>query len=870
MTGYALDTGKTNMSLIDALSAHIAVIDPDGMIIATNCAWDHFAYENGTDNQQSYGVGSNYFDTCLNAIKNGDKHALRALIGMKEVLRGRSDEYTLEYPCHSEDVQRWFRMRATRLNQPDNGLIIAHEDTTAQRIAEQKLRESESNYRLQFENSLECILIATPEGKILDANPMALQTLGYTLEELQDIGRDGLIDPEDDRIHEVLKQHDSNGYFRGELNYRRQDGSVLCVALSLKIYQNGSGEKRNIITFRDISEQKKIKKKLTQEQLLSRAILDNLPGTFCMINQEGYAVQWNKNLENVLGYDPEEIRSHHTRKFICEKDHPTLNIALEEVFKNGESVAELNLLTKDGRAIPFYFVGVRFMIDSQPYLIALGLNLEEQAAIESELNMSRELFTQLFDNSPIGIALISESIEIQMINKGFTDIFGYTEKEVLGKNLIDLVVPTELQAEVRNNAPLAFTDRNYHTETERLTKSGDRIYVMIIGIPVMLDGNETAAFVMFADISERKQLEETRKKLLEKEQAARIRAEVNLHELENIFKNAPVASCMLEGPQYLLSYANEAFKSLFDRELILGAPIIESLPGIKDQGFYAPLKLVTATGEPYFGQEQKVILNVGEDNQSVLYLTLVYRPFKNHKGEVASILIQAMDVTEQVLNRQAIQETLKQKEILLHEVHHRVKNNLALITSLLDLQATDIDDVKVASQLKQTQMRINSIARIHDLLYQHDNLVHIPFHHYLDSLMSRVADSFPDKKSLITVNSTINPIEMNVNQAIPCGLLINEIMNHLYKYSLTNHEKGLISINIRERGEKIHMHFMLDNMYVTKEIQLNKDHSLSMNIIKTLVEQLDASMRIHQRPRFELSVSFAKKDDRGSANCLLN
>lgn len=870
MTGYALRTGKTNMSLIDALSAHIAVIDPDGMIIATNRAWDHFAHENGTDSQQSYGVGSNYFDICLSATKNGDKHALRALLGMKEVLRGRSDEFTLEYPCHSQDVQRWFRMRATRLNRPDYGLIIAHEDTTAQRLAEQKLRESESNYRLQFENSLECIIIATPEGEILDANPMALQTLGYTLEELQDIGRDGLIDPEDDRIYEVLKQRDTNGHFRGELNYRRADGTILSVALSLKISQNGSGEKRNIVTFRDITEQKRTKKKLTQEQSLSRAILDNLPGTFCMTNQEGYAVQWNKNLENVLGYTPEEIRSRHSRNFVCEKDHEKLDIALDQVFRNGESVAELDLLTKDGRAIPFYFVGVRFMVDGQPYLIALGLNLEEQAALENELNMSRELFTQLFDNSPIGIALISESIEIQMTNKGFTDIFGYTENEVIGKDLINLVVPTELQAEVRHNAPLAFTARNYRTETERLTKTGDRIYVMIVGIPVMLDGNETAAFVMFADISERKQLEETRKILLEKEQAARIQAEVNLHELENIFTNAPVASCMLEGPQYILAYANQAFKSLFDRELIPGAPISESLPGIKEQGFYAPLEQVMATGEPYFGQEQKAILNVGKDNQSVLYLTLVYRPFKNNEGEVASILIQAMDVTEQVLNRQAIQETLKQKEILLHEVHHRVKNNLALIASLLDLQASDTDDIKVASQLMQTQMRINSIARIHDLLYQHDNLVRIPFHHYLDSLMSRVADSFPDKKSLITIKSLINPIEMNVNQAIPCGLLVNEIMNHLYKYSLTNHEKGLISINIRERSEKIHMHFMLDNMYITKEIQLDKDHSLSINIIKTLVEQLGASMHIHQQPRFELSISFAKKDDRGSANCLLN
>ncbi len=255
-----------------------------------------------------------------------------------------------------------------------------------------------------------------------------------------------------------------------------------------------------------------------------------------------------------------------------------------------------------------------------------------------------------------------------------------------------MIVPEELQDKVREDAGSAFSNQNYHAETERISKSGERIPVMIVGIPILMESNERAAFVMFVDISERKQLEEARKTLLEKERAARIQAESGLSNLENIFRNAPVASCMLEGPQYILTYANEAFKSLFDRELILDAPIIESLPAIKDQGFYAPLEQVLATGEPYFAREQKAILNTGKDYQSELYLTIVFRPFRNKTGQVKSILVQAMDVTEQVLNRQAIQVTLKQKEILLQEVHHRVKNNLALITSLLDLQVSDTEE----------------------------------------------------------------------------------------------------------------------------------------------------------------------------------
>jgi len=828
MREYDQQTGQTGMLLlIDALSAHVAITDGDGTIIATNRAWDQFAGDNGVDQYQSYGVGFNYFDICLNAAKNGDDYALQAMIGLKDVLRGRKEEFSLEYPCHSEDEQRWFRLRATRTADTENGLIIAHENTTAQQLAEYKLRESEEKYRLQFEHSMECIIIATPRGNILDANPMAVRTLGYSLEELQAIGLDCLIDPKHPQIREMLEQSGGDGYILEELNYRRPDGAQLTLSLSSKTYRNSSGQERTIFLFRDISRQKLIEKKLYQEQLLSKAILDNLPGTFCLIDEKGYAVQWNKNLENVLGYNSEEIGSQHTINFISKKDHGKLALALEEVFKKGESIAELDLCTKDGRTLPFYCVGVKFIIEDRPFLIAIGLSLEDQTALESELNLNRALFNQLFDNSPNGIALISESLEIQMINKGFTNLFGYSETEALQKDLVDLIVPEELQDNVRQNAIHAFIDKSYHVETERVSKSGDQIPVMVTGIPIVSESNERAAFVVFVDISERVQLEEARKMLLENERAARIQAELDLQQLESIFHNAPVASCMLQEPDHILAYANEAFKALFEKDLKVDKPITDSLPGIYKQGFFTPLDVVQQTGQPYFGQEEKLLVHIGEDKQIEHYLTFVYRPFLKNNGEVAAILIQALDVTEQVLNRNKIQETLKQKEILLHEVHHRVKNNLALITSLLDLQVTDAENTLAASQLKQTQMRIHSIARIHELLYKHDNLVRIPFHDYLRSLISRVEESYPEKKSHIEIKSTINPIEMNVNQAIPCGLLTNEIMNHIYKYSMVGNKHGYLIVNIRERGDKIHMHFTLDRVVLTKEMHMDKDQSLN-------------------------------------------
>lgn len=861
---------QANMSLINALSANIAVVNSEGTIIATNQAWDRFARENGIAGYQSYGVGISYFDTCREAIENGDAYALQTLLGLKDVLKGKREEFYIEYPCHSPDQQRWFQLRATRLNAPEKGLIIAHENTTAQRIAEHKLRESEERYRLQFENSLECIIIAKPNGEILDANPMALKTLGYPLEELQQIGRDGLIDPVDSRITDALEKREQEGHFIGELNYRRSDGAVLTVSLSSKIYSTTTGGKRTILMFHDITEQKLIEKKLDLERTLSKTILDNLPGTFCMINADGYPVQWNRNLENVLCYSSDELGSLHVTDLVIEEDRENLASALEEVFQKGEKAAELDLLTKDGRTLPFFFVGVKFISDDHPYVIALGLNMEEQAAIENELNVNRLLFTQLFENSPIGTALVSESLKIQMINRGFTNVFEYTEDEAIGKNLVNLITPEDTREEVRCNASNIFNDQSYQVETERLTKSGKRIPVLIIGIPVMMEENGIAAFVMFVDITERRQLEETRKILFEKERAARIEAEVGLQNLENIFQNAPVASCLLTGSDYVLTYANEAFNAIFEKDLKLNKPIRNSLPDVHEQGFFAPLEMVRETNEPYFGQETKLIIGNSTNGQRELYLTFVYRPFQKTDGDVSAILIQALDVTEQVLNRKAIQESLKQKEILIQEVHHRVKNNLALITSLLELQIDETENLNVAHQLKQTQMRIHSIADIHKLLYQQDNLIRIPFHDYLDSQLQQVEESYKERNTQIQIKKTLNRVELNVNQAIPCGLLVNEIMNYLYKFSMIKQRPGYISVDVRERIDSIYMHFMLDGIFLTNEMNLDKKQSLSMCIIRTLVEQLDAQIRIYHQPRFELFLSFPKSEDRGAANYLLD
>ncbi|MCW3077632.1 MAG: hypothetical protein JWO32_2241, partial [Bacteroidetes bacterium] len=132
-----------NKGVLNSLSSHIAVIDFNGNIIAVNEAWKRFAKENGETTLDRTSVGSNYFSTCEKAINSGDKIAKEALTGMKEIILNEDFDFYLEYPCHSPDKQRWFSMRAMKFKSDKPMIVVAHQNITERKLAEEKLIQSQ-------------------------------------------------------------------------------------------------------------------------------------------------------------------------------------------------------------------------------------------------------------------------------------------------------------------------------------------------------------------------------------------------------------------------------------------------------------------------------------------------------------------------------------------------------------------------------------------------------------------------------------------------------------------------------------------------------------------------------------------------------
>ncbi len=186
-----------------------------------------------------------------------------------------------------------------------------------------------------------------------------------------------------------------------------------------------------------------------------------------------------------------------------------------------------------------------------------------------------------------------------------------------------------------------------------------------------------------------------------------------------------------------------------------------------------------------------------------------------------------------------IKSALKEKEILLAEVHHRVKNNLAVITSLVNIQMHGIQEPDTREILNEIRNRVMSMSLIHNKLYHTNTLSDIDFSDYIKDLVAEIQSSYPDSSADIDVEIEALPVHMDVTHAIPCGLILNEVLSNIYKHAFKGRNEGIIKIDFLKENEKFILR-VKDNGVGFEPKEISPDYvSLGMTIIESLTEQLD-------------------------------
>jgi len=230
--------------------------------------------------------------------------------------------------------------------------------------------------------------------------------------------------------------------------------------------------------------------------------------------------------------------------------------------------------------------------------------------------------------------------------------------------------------------------------------------------------------------------------------------------------------------------------------------------------------------------------------------------------EIVGVYGIAQDITDRVKAENKVLASLKDKELLLSEIHHRVKNNLAIISGLLQLQADSVKSEQARKDLLNTQSRIHSMAIVHEKLYQSDTLSEIPMDEYIVDLAVVIRDMFASGNTDIKMVTDIDNVSFNIMQAVPCGLLLNELIVNAYKYAFKGRDEGEILVQLEKDDSRVKLVVQDDGVGLPDDFDIDELSSLGMSLVHNLSMQLGANLDIEREhgTRFELNFDLEEGD----------
>ena len=233
---------------------------------------------------------------------------------------------------------------------------------------------------------------------------------------------------------------------------------------------------------------------------------------------------------------------------------------------------------------------------------------------------------------------------------------------------------------------------------------------------------------------------------------------------------------------------------------------------------------------------------------------------RNERGEIVGALSSGQDITEKKQAENEIKNSLKKKEILLKEVYHRVKNNMAVISSLLNLQAEKFAALPVLNAFRDSRHRIRSMALVHEKLYQAKDLSKIEFSQYIKELSQQVSRSNEFQGARISVKVKADNIKLGIDTAIPCGLIINELLTNAFKYAFPIDRTGKIHIQMKLVENKYYNLIIGDNgVGLPGHIDVQKPSTFGLNLVYLLTQQLEGRVEAQREKGTRFIITFPIK-----------
>jgi len=466
-------------------------------------------------------------------------------------------------------------------------------------------------------------------------------------------------------------------------------------------------------------------------------------------------------------------------------------------------------------------------------------DITERKRAEEALRNSEEKYRILTETVPDIIFTLDRKGRFTYINPAGENIVGYSSQEFLGHDFTEVIAPEYIDTtKDRFKRGLAGEKISLH-EVEIMHKDGQKVPVELNMTSLFdEDGNIIGRLGVARDVTEPKRVE---KMLRESEDRYR-----------TIFENTGTVMAIIEEDK-TISLANREAEKLFgySRKEIEGkkkwtefivAEDLEKMKGYHEQ------RRVDPTSAP-MEYEFRIIDKKGSIRDILMSIDVI----PGTKISVASVI----DITERKQAEEQIKASLKEKEVMLREIHHRVKNNMQIVISLLRLQSAKVEDKKTQEILRGCQNRIHTMSIIHEKLYQSKDLAKIDFAQYIDGLAVHVFQSYGVDSNLVAVKTDLEEVLLDLNRAIPCGLIINELLSNSVKHAFPEGKKGEICINLHSDKKGMITLVVSDNgISLPDDIDFRKAQSLGLQMVNDLTRQIGGTIKLDRKGGTAFKVKF--------------
>jgi PAS domain S-box-containing protein len=742
------------------------------------------------------------------------------------------------------------------------GIIAQTRDITDHIEAAEALRASDERFRQIFDRSPAGTAIVAPDLRFQMANKSLCRFLGYSEDEL--LGRTfaDITHPEDRErgltsVHQLLTGEIDQ--LEAEKRYLHKNGETLWARVNVTLVRDANQQPLFFLPIiLDIRERKKAEQILRQSEGRFRQLLESLPAVAIQgYDPYGTVLYWNQASERLYGFTAQEALGRNLLDLIIPPEiRNEVHQAMRDMAESRRPIprAELSLLCRDGSRVT---VDSSHLLldgpDGSPEIYSVDIDLTVRKQMEDALQERQAYLQSIFRASPIGIGVVIDRM-FSDVNSQLCTITGYNEGELLGQNA-RMLYPTEAEYRWVGEEKYRQISRfgTGTVETRWQCKDGRIIDVLLSSTPINIADLSQGVTFSALDITERKQAE-----IRLQEQATFTRrildstsAHIAILDSQGMIIDVNTPWCRFaqenQGTQTEKLGPGTSYFCSWDAQHgdITGA-----------EKAFAGIRQVQSGERNSF--EIEYPCHSPEENR---WFSLRVLPLAGGKGQV---LVSHTDVSVLKQSEEHLLAALEEKEVLLREVHHRVKNNLAAIISLLDMQRRMLNDPQGRDILTELAGRIRSMSLIHEKLYRADNLAQIDFQQYLKTLISHLRTSYGSPR--IQCHTEAQGVELPLDLAVPCGMIVNELITNALKYAFPSGQPApgkdtcRIQVHMRQENGVCTLSVADNGVGLPPGFDWTCATTLGMVLVRMLGQyQLGGTYTIDQNDGFCFTLSFSEQ-----------